>query len=40
MFLIISGTALGVVYAVLLSYLRLFNGNHKFLSHQARQSRS
>jgi putative ABC transport system permease protein len=37
MFLIASGTALGVVSAVLLSYRRLFNDQHQFLSHLVRQ---
>jgi putative ABC transport system permease protein len=32
MFLIASGTALGTVSVVLLSYRRLFNDNHQFLS--------
>ena len=40
MFLIASGTALGVVSAVLLSYHRLFNDHHQFLSHLVRESRS
>jgi putative ABC transport system permease protein len=34
MFLIASGTALGTVGAVLLSYLRLFNRRHQFLFEQ------
>jgi putative ABC transport system permease protein len=38
MFLIASGTALGVVTAVLLSYLRLFNDRHQFLSHLVGES--
>jgi putative ABC transport system permease protein len=33
MFLIASGTAIGTVSVVLLSYLRLFNTSHQFLSH-------
>jgi putative ABC transport system permease protein len=32
MFLIASGTALGTMSAVLLSYQRLFNEDHQFLS--------
>ena len=40
MFLIASGTALGVVSAVLLSYRRLFNDHHQFLSHIVAESRS
>ncbi|MCA1657198.1 MAG: iron export ABC transporter permease subunit FetB [Actinobacteria bacterium] len=40
LFLIASGTALGVVSAVLLSYLRLFNDHHQFLSHLVRETRS
>jgi putative ABC transport system permease protein len=40
MFLIASGTALGVVIAVLLSYRRLFNDRHQFLHHLIRESRS
>src|SRR3954453_17178612 len=40
MFLIASGTALGVVSAVLLSYFRLFNDHHQFLSRLVRESRS
>jgi putative ABC transport system permease protein len=39
MFLIASGTALGVVSAVLLSYLRLFNDDHQFLPHLVSRSR-
>jgi putative ABC transport system permease protein len=38
MFLIASGTAIGVVSAVLLSFLRLFNEHHQFLSHLVRES--
>lgn len=33
MYLIASGTALGTVGVVLLSYLRLFNADHQFLHH-------
>lgn len=37
MFLIASGTALGTVGVVLLSYLRLFNPRHQFLHHAIRR---
>jgi putative ABC transport system permease protein len=37
MFLIASGTALGTVSVVLLSYRRLFNASHQFLYHLVRE---
>jgi putative ABC transport system permease protein len=37
MFLIASGTALGTVSVVLLSYHRLFNSSHQFLSHLVKE---
>jgi len=37
MFLISSGTALGIVSVVLLTYRRLFNKNHQFLYQQLRE---
>ena len=39
MFLIASGTALGTVAVVLLSYRRLFNADHQFLYRSLRQRR-
>ncbi|MHC5541752.1 ABC transporter permease, partial [Singulisphaera rosea] len=40
MFLISSGTALGTVGVVLLSYRRLFNVDHQFLYRRIAESRS
>jgi putative ABC transport system permease protein len=37
MFLIASGTALGAVGVVLLSYRKLFNAHHQFLYHLVRE---
>jgi putative ABC transport system permease protein len=37
MFLLASGTALGTVGVVLLSYRRLFNKRHQFLQHTLRR---
>jgi putative ABC transport system permease protein len=37
MFLIASGTALGTVGVVLLSYQRLLNADHQFLHHLVRE---
>jgi putative ABC transport system permease protein len=39
MFLIASGTALGTVGVVLLSYRRLFNAHHQFLHQRIREGR-
>jgi putative ABC transport system permease protein len=39
MFLIASGTALGTVGVVLLSYRRLFNADHQFLRQRIREGR-
>ena len=38
MFLIAAGTALGTMTVVLLSYLRLFNTRHQFLSERIRKA--
>jgi len=40
MFLVASGTALGTVSIVLLSYLRLFNADHQFLNERIRVGKS
>jgi putative ABC transport system permease protein len=40
MFLIASATALGTVGVVLLSFLRLFNGDHQFLYTRVDSSKS
>jgi putative ABC transport system permease protein len=39
LFLIASGTALGTLSVVLLSYRRLFNSSHQFLYHLVKERR-